>query len=363
MRLGPTIKDRAVRFFNLAVSNGFVQGRRTDYVVAACLYIACRLDANSMCMLIDFSDLLKVNVFVLGATFLKLVRSLNMSDKLKPTDPAHLIQRFAALLDFGDETQKVATDAARLVDRFKRDWMVEGRRPAGICGACLLLAARMNNFRRSIDEIVQVVKIADVTVRKRLEEFSKTPNGALTVEDFQNGTTYTEPADPPAFTASQDKERERTGAKESAGTPGSSKGMLVFESPVSASSGKKRKAPPSPAGVAPPEDDDVDPAMTQAIGDEVKEALNTSEAQAVTTELEAHEAAELARQRAQAEEPPDALDDLDEEELDSFILTDAERAVKERLWVLNNKDYLETLAEKHLRGEADEPKKRRKRVR
>jgi transcription factor IIIB 90 kDa subunit len=49
--------------------------------------------------------------------------------------------------------------------------MTRGRRPAGICGAALLLAARMNNFRRSVEEIVQVVKIADTTLKKRLDEF------------------------------------------------------------------------------------------------------------------------------------------------------------------------------------------------
>ena len=32
----------------------------------------------------------------------------------------------------------------------------------------------MNNFRRSVAEVVQVVKIADSTVRKRLEEFRRT---------------------------------------------------------------------------------------------------------------------------------------------------------------------------------------------
>ena len=58
-----------------------------------------------------------------------------------------------ALLEFGDETHQVAMDAVRLVQRFDRDWMTKGRRPAGICGACLLLAARMNNFRRSVAEI------------------------------------------------------------------------------------------------------------------------------------------------------------------------------------------------------------------
>jgi transcription factor IIIB 90 kDa subunit len=152
----------------------------------------------------------QVNVFELGHTYLQLVQTLNL--RLPLVDPSHYISRFAALLEFGDETHKVATDAIRLVQRFDRDWMTKGRRPAGICGACLLLAARMNNFRRSVEEIVQVVKIADTTLRKRLKEFKETPSGALTLTDFRT-VWLEEEMDPPAFIKGKEKERENKDAE------------------------------------------------------------------------------------------------------------------------------------------------------
>jgi len=102
------------------------------------------------------------------------------------------------MLEFGDETNRVAHDAVRLVQRFNRDWIDRGRRPAGICGAALLLAARMNNFRRSVQEIIQVVKIADTTLLKRLNEFKQTPSSQLTVDDFRT-ITLESAFDPPAF--------------------------------------------------------------------------------------------------------------------------------------------------------------------
>lgn len=71
------------------------------------------------------------------------------------------------MLDFGEDTQRVANDALRLVSRMDRDWIRTGRRPAGICGACLLIAARMHHYRRSQKEIIQVVKIGEATLRKR----------------------------------------------------------------------------------------------------------------------------------------------------------------------------------------------------
>jgi len=64
-----------------------------------------------------------------------------------PINPEDLILRFCEKLDFGRETMKVAKDAVRIVQRMNRDWMTPGRRPAGICGAALILAARMKKFR------------------------------------------------------------------------------------------------------------------------------------------------------------------------------------------------------------------------
>ncbi|CAK5263593.1 unnamed protein product [Mycena citricolor] len=205
LRLSETISNAALRMYTLAVEHKFTKGRKSMNVVAVCLYIACRQKETYNHMLIDFSDLLQVNVFELGHTYLQLVQTLNL--RLPLVDPSHYIARFAALLEFGDETPKVSVDAIRLVQRFDRDWMRCGRRPAGICGAALLLAARMNNFRRSVQEIVQVVKIADTTLKKRLDEFKNTPSGQLTLADFRS-VWLDEEVDPPAYTRNKQKEEE-----------------------------------------------------------------------------------------------------------------------------------------------------------
>lgn len=151
-------------------------------------------------MLIDFSDILQVNVFTLGATFLKLCRVLNLN--LPHVDPSLYISRFAVALDFGDYTQRVAQDAVRIAQRMDRDWITSGRRPAGICGACLLIAARMNGFRRTTREMIYVVKVAEITIQKRLQEFNQTESAQLSVRDFR--TIWLENrADPPSFKKSR----------------------------------------------------------------------------------------------------------------------------------------------------------------
>ncbi|KAI2651910.1 Transcription factor IIIB 90 kDa subunit [Labeo rohita] len=88
------------------------------------------------------------------------------------------------MLEFGEKTHEVSMTALRLLQRMKRDWMHTGRRPSGLCGAALLVAARMHEFRRTVKEVISVVKVCEATLRKRLTEFEETPTSALTIDEF-----------------------------------------------------------------------------------------------------------------------------------------------------------------------------------
>ncbi|KAG6371687.1 BRF1-domain-containing protein [Boletus reticuloceps] len=391
LRLSEVVALAATRLYTLAVEHKFTKGRRSVNVAAVCLYVACRQKETRNYMLIDFSDLLQVNVFELGHTYLQLVQTLNL--RLPLVDPSHYISRFAALLEFGEETHRVATDAVRLVQRFDRDWVTKGRRPAGICGAALLLAARMNNFRRSVEEIVQVVKIADTTLKKRLEEFKKTPSGGLTLADFRT-VWLDEEMDPPAFTKGrerEEKEKSKLGIE-----PKRSRRRSGRESGKEWIVCQRRRLPRlnphlsrfhlhhqaiDPAlfnqgilagTIAPPplffpEDDEeavyahIDPVLRLSVDDDattqaaagIEETVDQVLVEEVVTFLQNSqsllltEALNEAEQRRQAHfAEVDELKGLDEEELDRFLLSDEEVKIKERVWVEMNREYLEGIAAK-----------------
>ncbi|XP_040112731.1 transcription factor IIIB 90 kDa subunit isoform X3 [Oryx dammah] len=121
-------------------------------------------------------------------------------------DPCLYIPRFAHLLEFGEKNHEVSMTALRLLQRMKRDWMHTGRRPSGLCGAALLVAARMHDFRRTVKEVISVVKVCESTLRKRLTEFEDTPTSQLTVDEFMK-IDLEEECDPPSYTAGQRKLR------------------------------------------------------------------------------------------------------------------------------------------------------------
>ena len=299
----------------------------------------------------------------------------------------------------------MATDAVRLVQRFDRDWMTRGRRPAGICGAALLLAARMNNFRRSVEEIVQVVKIADTTLKKRLEEFKATPSGALTLADFRNVWLEDE-MDPPAFTKGKEKEEaERMAVEQGDGSEeqglrnGKINGKKAKEKkrrkgkrkrvestdeednalPVVQEPPPRRPLDPSILSnsiltsvlARPDEELNIDPALLQQsipiTTDTIREApsltptltslmdetLSSSLAEEVATFLQNPQGTMLTEALNEAEQRrfaqmtvDDELLGLNEEELDRFILNEEEVRIKERVWVELNKEYLEAIAGK-----------------
>jgi len=185
--------DQAQQFYKMAVTKNFVQGRRTEHVVAACLYIVCRLRKTAH-MLIDFSEVLQVNMYVIGLVFLKLSKLLSML-KFPVIDPSLYIHRFASKLDFGNKEAAVARSALQLVQSMKRDWMQTGRRPTGICGAALYIAAKIHNFDRSVTNIISVVRVGETTLKKRLTEFELTQASMLTIEQFnQTAESWDDPA-------------------------------------------------------------------------------------------------------------------------------------------------------------------------
>nr|XP_043904743.1 transcription factor IIIB 90 kDa subunit-like isoform X2 [Solea senegalensis] len=201
LQLNQHCLDTAFNFFKMVVSKHLTRGRKMEHVIAACLYLVCRTEGTPH-MLLDLSDLLQVNVYILGKTFLLLARELCIN--APAIDPCLYIPRFAHMLDFGTKTHDVSMTALRLVQRMKRDWMHTGRRPSGLCGAALLVAARMHTFRRTVKDVISVVKVCQTTLRKRLTEFEETPTSQLTIDEFMRVDLEQE-CDPPSFTAGQHK--------------------------------------------------------------------------------------------------------------------------------------------------------------
>lgn len=208
--------EQAFSWYKLAMNHRFIQGRRMRNVAAVSIYMAARRQPENTLMLIDLAEKIQTNVWALGDTYKQFL------EMLKEEDPAQLagskavqeieplMLKYCRKLEFGDDSHRVADDACKVLKRMNRDWMVQGRQPAGLCGACIIIAARMNNFRRTIREVVYVVKVADSTITSRLYEYKRTQSAALTVNQFREFAPRLKvKAQPPAIWRRAEKEERQ----------------------------------------------------------------------------------------------------------------------------------------------------------
>ena len=192
------VVDVAKRCYNLALDNKFTQGRKKNHMIGAILYLACR-KSNTIHLLIDFSEVLRVNIFKLGTLYIQLVKILKC--EIKIIDPSLFIHRYCIKFNFGNKSKEVVTTALKILQFMKRDWITTGRRPAGICGACILISARLNQLNVDINDIAKVVHVSSKTILNRIEEFSLTRVANMTMEEFKSfkEADFYPGADPPAF--------------------------------------------------------------------------------------------------------------------------------------------------------------------
>ena len=315
--------DEGKRMFQLAAQRNFTTGRKTAHVAAACMYIVCRRDKEPY-LLLDFADALHTSVRELGQIYMKLVRLLNLDKVLDipVVDPSLFMERFSQRLDLGPKgSQQVSHTAARLIQAMSRHWICTGRRPTGLCGAALLIACKYHGFERSPSLLAEIVRIGEVTIRKRLLELQQTPTAALTVDQFEaigdqeepNALEATYNSLPPCLLRNRERERKLF-----------LKGITNDKTPVLPLTDLCEENPTGDQILAV-----ADQLMTSIGGSEGVGALLCTHAD-VDEDEDQIDGVHV-----------DTLSDVDGEDLDDYILTEEESAAKSAIWHEWNKPFLE----------------------
>ncbi|XP_074572929.1 uncharacterized protein LOC141829373 [Curcuma longa] len=179
------IIDDAHEFYQMVVDKHFTKGRKISHVAAACLYLSCRLRKLNY-LLTHFCEYLEINVFVLGAMFLQLCKTLDLLEHpnvQKIVDPGLFIHRFTKRL-LGKKDDSVSEMALRLVASMRIDWAQRKRKPNGLCGAALYVSVHSHGLNCSKSDIVSAVHIREATLNRWLIEF----DNSLFDDVFGNST-------------------------------------------------------------------------------------------------------------------------------------------------------------------------------
>ncbi|XP_033363701.1 transcription factor IIIB 90 kDa subunit isoform X1 [Bombus vosnesenskii] len=378
--------DTSMNFYKMALNRQLTRGRKQAHNHAACVYITCRTEGTAH-MLIDISDVLQICVHELGRTYLRFTQALCIN--IPSVDPCLYIMRFANKLEFGEKTHEVSMTALRVVQRMKRDSIHSGRRPSGLCGAALLMAARLHEFNRSPADIIKIVKVHESTLRKRLIEFGDTPSSALTLEEFMT-VDLEEEQDPPAFKAARKKDRERL-QRLNIDTEINELQAEIDKQLEEHRLGKMKKRKDAASieradtdrfiresnldvikhyvgnDVDDPDSDFQDSEMNN-INDRLITGLGPNIASMGLISINDRENETKESVNTNFENDTGEIDvaDLDDEELDSYIMSEKEAQFKHNLWNKVNAEYLNQQKEKEERRQKEKeegkPEKKRRRI-
>ncbi|RXG52312.1 Transcription factor IIIB 90 kDa subunit [Armadillidium vulgare] len=372
LRLGPYYIGISYNIFKLALSKGLTKRTEREFSIGACVYITCRTE-NTSHMLIDVSDALQVSVFKMGRTYIKFTSALYITTPL--IDPCLYVLRFSHELNFGDKTFEVANTALRLIQRMKRDWINTGRKPSGLCGAALLIAARNHNFNRTIHDVVKIVRVHHLTLRKRLKEFGQTPSSDLTPEQFLT-MDFEEEEDPPSFKAAREKERVQLLFKQQKNLDlelidtqrqieehledrrKKLRNIWTKYDKEEKSHSPKEENVITEKFIAEATLETIYECLAQDKGKEVQQHISSGIGPSTATlglKSSINECMEIQPSNPQTNET-ELLDltSIDDSEIDSYILSDREVKLKTKLWMKVNEEYLE---ERKLKEEKENIKK------
>ena len=176
--------ENAIKYYKCASNKNFAKGRSQILICSIILYTLCRINKTQH-LLIDFSNVSKINIYKLGNHYLQFIKLFNINIDL--IDPSLFLKRFINKLNFDLKSQKNVYDISlKIIQCMKKDWLIEGRNPLGICGASIYLSLSINNFKSDINFISKIVNIRKETIKKRINEFLNSRFSKFRKDEFLN---------------------------------------------------------------------------------------------------------------------------------------------------------------------------------
>lgn len=161
----PSILSAALSVYKRAVNKRLTTGRSINNLVAASVFIACRMRALPR-TIEEISEAANIPLKVLAKNYRLILRELHLV--LKPLKAKYFVERFATDLSLTMEVQKRAQELLELVEKLPT---IIGKDPKGLAAAAIYVAIRDlgRKEHRSQSRISEVAHISEVTLRNRVK--------------------------------------------------------------------------------------------------------------------------------------------------------------------------------------------------
>ncbi|MFB5645370.1 MAG: transcription initiation factor IIB family protein [Nitrosopumilaceae archaeon] len=169
--LSDSIKEKAAYFYRKSAEKKIIQGRTIKAMTSASLYAACR-EANAPRSLDDIARAANVRRKDLSSAYRHLIKNLGIG--FRPHDPKNYVNRIASHVGVNEKSKRLAW---KILDAAKKSRLALGKKPMGIAGASVYIAAAVNNQRISYAEIERTTHVSSITLRKLVKMFVKKLSG------------------------------------------------------------------------------------------------------------------------------------------------------------------------------------------
>jgi transcription initiation factor TFIIB len=167
MSLSDAIIERAAYFYRKASEKKLIRGRTVKGIVGACIYAACR-DLGTTRTIIEISNCMQERRNIIAKSYRLLFQQLSL--EVPVPDSTSSIIKFSNNLEL---PEKVKRDAIFILDILKENQVVAGKKPDAVAATVVYMACIKNNESMSQQKISKISGITTITIRNRLEEFTK----------------------------------------------------------------------------------------------------------------------------------------------------------------------------------------------
>lgn len=159
--LPDNVYEDSARLAAKAQDEEMVQGRKTEDVVAACIFISCK-NHEIPRSLQEVSEVCENSKRRIAEAYRAIAREFGL--RIVPSDPKHFVPRYANQLSLDSDAKRIVYN---LIDRGNEKDLFIGKGPRGVVAASLYLASKMQSGQRAFtqQEVAEVVGVSDVTVR------------------------------------------------------------------------------------------------------------------------------------------------------------------------------------------------------
>ena len=158
------VRETSALIYRKSLTKKLIRGRSIESVVAASVYLACRIHRIPR-RLDEVASETNVDRKQIGHAVRLVVSQINVVVPL--ASAKDLIPRLSSDLLLEGRTVRKATE---IIKEAKEKYVTIGKDPGGIAGAALYIAGIVEKDRRTQREIAKVSRVTEVTIRNRYKE-------------------------------------------------------------------------------------------------------------------------------------------------------------------------------------------------